>query len=337
MNNNNSIFYNPEKLISYNALLNFIIGARGCGKTYGFKKLGVNRFIKSSEQFVYIRRYNSELEGTNLNHFFDPLIRNHEFDDYALTVKNRTFMIDDCEAGFAMNLSTARTLKSNEYTGVKTIIFDEFLIDRGSLHYLPNEVFEFLDIIETIARLRDIRVFCLGNAITKFNPYFSFFNISMPYGSAFKTFKDGLIAIEIVNNEAYRDKKNNSRFGRLVAGTPYGNYAVENKFKNDDPQFLRKKSGNCHNYSVLVINGLKVGVWQDNKANWYISEDFDPSNPCLFACDFKSHDEKTILINARRSPWFGPVLSAYKVGKLFFESEKVKNPVIQLLEKCLHG
>ncbi len=57
------------------------------------------------------------------------------------------------------------------------------MIDKGSYHYLQNEVTQLLDVIETVARLRDIRVIFLGNAISITNPYFTYFNLSLPYNS----------------------------------------------------------------------------------------------------------------------------------------------------------
>ena len=52
-------------------------------------------------------------------------------------------MIDERIAGYGMTLSTAQQLKSSNFPKVKTIIFDEFLIEPGQGHYIKNEVFSF--------------------------------------------------------------------------------------------------------------------------------------------------------------------------------------------------
>ena len=63
-----------------------------------------------------------------------------------------------------MTLSTAQDLKGSNFPNVTTLIFDEFIIEEGQKkYYLHNEVFVFLNLIETIARMRDVRVFLLGN------------------------------------------------------------------------------------------------------------------------------------------------------------------------------
>lgn len=59
-----------------------------------------------------------------------------------------------------MTLATAQDLKGTNFDKVKTIIFDEFIIETGQRKtYLNDEVFTFLNLLETIARMRDVRVF----------------------------------------------------------------------------------------------------------------------------------------------------------------------------------
>ena len=50
-----SIYYSYDKLLSYNALLNLVIGERGVGKTYGAKKYVIKRYKKHHKQFAYLR------------------------------------------------------------------------------------------------------------------------------------------------------------------------------------------------------------------------------------------------------------------------------------------
>ena len=83
-------------MLSYNAILNFIIGERGVGKTYGAKKHVVNRFIKKGEQFVYLRRYKTELKdsvGSKMKpKFFNQIV--DEFPDHELSNSADTMYID---------------------------------------------------------------------------------------------------------------------------------------------------------------------------------------------------------------------------------------------------
>ncbi len=333
------MFYDYSKLLSYGALISFIIGERGVGKTYGAIKYVINNFLKTGNQFVYVRRYATELE-TSAPKFFDAIIENNEFEGHEFKVKTSKkltrFYIDGEICGYALPLSTAMILKSTSFAKVKTIIFDEFIIATGTYHYLKNEVHHFLDLIETIARLRDIRVFCLANALTISNPYFNYWNLSLPYKSDFKTFRNGLIVVNYIRNEEYRKAKKASRFGQLIEGTEYGKYAIDNEFLLDDKNFIQKRPSFCTQYSTIIINNKNFGVWRDKRHDMiYISQDYDPTNPCCFAIDIKSHDEHTILVNARNSPWFKIVIDAYRMGLLRFENQNIKNEVMTIVNKII--
>ena len=62
------MYWDIGKPLSYNALFNFIVGARGTGKTYGFKQWAIKDFLKTGAQFVYVRRYKQEMK--DIKNFF---------------------------------------------------------------------------------------------------------------------------------------------------------------------------------------------------------------------------------------------------------------------------
>ena len=55
-----NIYYNFNRLMSYNGLFNFVLSPRGNGKSYGAKERVIKNFIKNKEQFIYVRRYKTE-------------------------------------------------------------------------------------------------------------------------------------------------------------------------------------------------------------------------------------------------------------------------------------
>ena len=72
-----SKWWDINKILSYNKLLNFVVGLRGGGKTYGSKKKVIQNFIRKHKQFVYIRRYKSEMRlqmGISLEQLEQSLI-----------------------------------------------------------------------------------------------------------------------------------------------------------------------------------------------------------------------------------------------------------------------
>lgn len=341
----NKIYWDIYKMLSYNALMYYVLGERGVGKSYGTKEYVASHFIKTGKQFVYLRRYKTELQEAMMKGsnpiFFSQIEKSPKLKGHTLTNKKDTMYIDKKVCGYAIPLSTANILKSATFEKVDTIIFDEFIIDKGSYHYLQNEVIQLLDIIETIARLRDIKIIFLGNAISITNPYFTFFNITLPYNSEFKICKkdkDGnpLIVINYIKNLQYREIKKATRFGQLIDNTEYGKYAIDNEFLRDSKAFISKKSKESKFYFIIIINKKKYGVWVDyQNTNMYISNDYDPLCPVIFSFNTEDHDENTLLIRTRSSPFFKSVIEHYRLAKLFFENQKLKNEVMTIITRYL--
>lgn len=336
-----SFYYNFDKLFSYNALINIVIGERGVGKSFNAKVAVLKNFLKSGEQFIYLRRYKTELDSALVT-FFDDLQANGYFEDNVLKVKKSkmltTFTCDGEICGYAVPLSTANILKSTAFPKVKTIIFDEFILDvaSGTYKYMKNEPQMLLDVMETVFRLRDGRVLMLGNYINFFGcPYVAYFDLDLPYNSEFRTFKDGAIVVNYIKNQAYRDAKNQSRFGKLIEGTVYGDYAINNQSLRENTVFIGKRPANSKFYVHLIVNGSHYGVWSGIDGYLYISDKYDPSVSQKYACDFDDHTEQTIFLNMRENWYLKYCLKAYKQGWLKFENQKIKSDIISLFNKCI--
>ena len=333
----NNIWYDYAPVLSYGkAMFIFIIGERGVGKTYGSKKWCINKFLKKNKQFIYLRRYKTELKESagDTDKFFKALY--NEFPDHQFAINGNKIMCDKKVMGYTMALSTSNILKSTSFDGVDTIIFDEFIIDKGCYHYLSNEVEQMLDLVETVARLRNIRVIFLGNAISITNPYFLYFKLSLPYNSDIKTFKDGLIVVNYIKNEKYRKVKHESNFGKLIEGTAYSRYAIDNEFLRDSKAFIKKKNKDVHFFFILIYKKYNIGFWLDHKtSDIYVSYDIDPQCPIRFVVNTDDHDEQTILLALRTSMYFKAVITKFRQGKLYFENQELKGIVMQILQNHL--
>ena len=325
------MYYNIQKILSYNAFINILIGERGVGKTYSVSKFITKKFIDKKDEFVYIRRYKTELSKSTRK-FFDALIKNNEFKDHSLYTKGSTFYIDDTPCGYSIPLTSAQSMKSVNFSNVKYIIFDEFILEESNSHYLKNEVEVFLGLVETVARMRDVKIFLLGNAVTEFNPYFLFFNITMPYNTDIKTYKDGLILVQYMNNTEYREKKKETKFGRLIAGTEFENYAVNNSFRLENNDFIERKTGNSRFSFAMKYKDNIIGTWIDyNNGKIYLSFDYD-KNGCLFACTNNDHSPNTMLLSvAKKYKGFRLFIDNYKLGNVYFENPKIKSISLEIL------
>ena len=328
------MWYDYAKILTYNAFMNYLIGERGVGKTYGASKFCINRFINKDEEFVYIRRFKSDLQKS-LPKFFEAITKNNEFPEHELATKGSKFYIDNKICGYGIALTSAQSLKSTNFSKVKTIIFDEFIIEEGSQYYLKNEVETFLGLIETIARMRDVRIFMLGNAYTITNPYFIYFDINLPYNSDIKTYKNGLILIQYMNNQEYREAKAKTKFGQLTEGTEYSKYANENNFRLDNNNFIEKKTGNSKCSFGIKYKDNVFGVWFDfNEGKIFVSKDINSTQ--IFACTLNDHTPNTMLLSAIKDyNCWKTFIKNYKLGNVYFDNIKTKNLVQELLKLCL--
>lgn len=336
-----SMFYNLDKLYSRDFLIGFVLGERGCGKTYASKLAMLKHFLKTGEQFIYLRRYKTELD-TALATFWSDLQENGDFDDLDLDVRKSKMLnkltVDGKVCGYAIPLSTANILKSTGFPKVKTIIFDEFLLDSagGTYKYLKNEATLFLDVYETVFRLREGKAILLGNTIAPHSsPLFAYFNLELPEnGQEFRTFKDGAIVVQYVRNLEYREAKKKSRFGQLIQDTEFGRYAIDNVALRENNYFIQQRPSKCSYQTTIIINGTNFGLWNGSDGCLYVSNKYDPNSE-KYAFDFNDHTDSTVFDYTRHNLYINLMIKAYKRGWLKFESQKIKANVCSLLNKCI--
>lgn len=322
---NNSIYYNIAGLLSQRCVFNFVIGNRGGGKTFGGKKLVINRFRRSGAQFVWVRRYRTEID--TLSDFWADI--RPFFPELELTQKGQELYINGELAGFLIALSTSMQLKSVAFPNVKTVIMDEFIIDKGRINYLRNEVHVFMELFETIARMRsNVTAIFFGNAISIVNPYFDFFKVTPELGRRY-TKKNG-ICIEFYFNEEYIAKKESTAFGQLIKSTSYGEYNMRNKFLRDSDSFIESRpvTANAKLFQ-FIFDGERYALWQDYKyQRFYIDRSFEAnfgefrtyvSNPI----DMDDND-KSMIIFKKNNALAKRLAILIERGDLFFCDQSAK-------------
>lgn len=319
-----SIYYNPNKMLSYNRLMNFVIGARGIGKSYSMKKYPINRFLKHGEQFIYIRRYKEELK--KISQYFSDV--SHEFPENNFEVKGREFYCDGNLMGWAIPLSQWQKEKSNSYPDVTTIIFDEFIRQKDTSRYLPNEVEALLNLVDTVIRDRDnARVICLSNAVTITNPYFVYFKITPDVNKRYNAYKDKQVLIEIPDSKDFSDHRKQTKFGQLISNTNYGDMALNNEFTEDSSVFIERRSKESKFKFSIVYKGSTYGIWLDIKQGlMYMSTQHDPDSRHVFSLSLNDLNDKNMYMKNYRSNYhLKNMVDFFKLGAMRFDSQGVKN------------
>lgn len=268
-------WFTPNELLTYNCIFNFIVGDRGGGKSFGTLEFCIKQYLKHKKEFIYLRRYETELEDS-LPTLFDAIIKEGKFKDHNLYVKGNKLYCDDSVMGYAVALSTSMKRKSVNYSNVHYIIFEEFMVDGVTSRYLGSgdkEVAIFENFYETVDRLRDeTRVFFLANAFSMVNIYFTRYKIRLQ--QPYKTYnKLGHIMVCIWQDESYRKAKRKTKFYDIVKGTEFAAHAYGNKFYLDSTHFIKQKTPESEFHFAVVYMGKTYGVWADwNKGCYYVSK-----------------------------------------------------------------
>ena len=317
---------------------------RGGGKTYGSLKYCVEQFIKNERkgikwQFMYVRRMKAELDKLTTmrnGRLFNAVQK--EFPEASLKAESNTLYCNGKVMGYSQSLSTASILKSDAFPFVKVIIFDEFIIDnRGTYHYLKDEVTKFLDLYETVARGRDVIVLFLSNAVTVTNPYFDYFHLNKPANGDIQRFgKSKEILVQNFVSPALSTAKKQSRFGQIIDGTEYSDYAYDNEWLLDNEDFIARKPQRCEYFLTLLYKDGSLGIWLDNK-DWiyYVSQDVDKQWPKVYSVTTDEHKPNIMLFHAgRKLPWLKSLQDAYEMGAVRYESIKLKNWFRDIMRMC---
>lgn len=335
------MWYSSGPVLSFNKTLNFIVGNRGGGKTIDMQHLATNSYLKKGNTTIWMRRWDVELDDRFFQNFFSDPAFYLDFPDYEFRAKKSKFggtgyiKRKDSERWVPyiqfVPLSTALKHKSIPFTSVRYIVFDEFIIDQKSnMRYIKNEVFVFLEFLQSVMRLRDnVRCLFVGNSISMINPYFLHYNIKRPQ-QEFTCGPDWVV--HYYKNEEYTSKFRESRFGKLVSGTDYGNYAIENKFFRDSEVFVEYKTSNARYWFAMKYEENYISVWTDARTGiYYIDNSFDKTRIC-FALTSDDHTLNTILIN-RAKEYFPlqALVEAYKLGRVRVKDYKVQSIFLDVL------
>lgn len=265
-------FVNMNRYWSYDLYRFFVLmGGRGIGKTTGALIHAVQAWIKSGEEFVYLRRYKSEL--MKAKGVLDPLISG--VSTVGVGKGGFEYRWGNRRIGFGCTLAMQSTFKSGvDFSKVSLIIFDEAILKpRGNLRYLKDEMTEFLEFVSTVTRLRtNYRVLILGNNMDIFNPYFEYFGaprFEVEYGDR----ERGIYFEKIKNKASLMEAQEKTPLYALTKGTAYGNYHYANEVLVPETACIEPKAVKGKMAFRLVYNGKTVNVyWHDVRPHFLFCE-----------------------------------------------------------------
>lgn len=342
-------YYDLHDILSHNAMWNFIMGARGLGKTFDSLEFCINKFLHKGYQFIYLRRSEEEIKRIKPT-FFDDMAK--QFPAYEFQVEGMALQIsrkrndgkhDWKTMGFIIALSTSGNLKSVAFPDVRFIIFDEIFPNKKSNAYLSGEVWMFAEFYNTVDRYKDkTRVIALSNATSLANPYFSAYGIHMEQQhKAIQMYAKGYIAVEKADYKGFSSKVAHSRFGKfMIENNPdYAEYAINNKFQDDTKELIAplNTSKDTYNYTIETDEG-RFSIWSHLEPAtfdaYYILSDNTPEH-CRIKTTVPTRVRPDKPFLGKRDDIMKRLQTAYRCGRLNFETAELKAIFLNLFGSSL--
>lgn len=332
------------KLMSYNAILNFIIDNRDTGKSTQFKKRALQRCIKHNTMCVWLRRHKDEIKKAKKNFLNDKFFKVLEV-DYKGKFKKKDFKIKDNYAYYKKKpfvyfcaVSEAVSDKGIDAENIDTIVFDEFCVEEHRYNYYRgDEVSDFFKIFFTKKRTHadgttsNIKIFMLGNRDSYSNPYYTFFKLP-PLDIQFegiKTYKNGSIAIMQLNTDKVRDETDyDKKLKELIKGTPLDRYLHGHVINSKSIQFVQRPK-TAQIYAQFDF-GYRISLACENGKIWA----FKGLDTKRFVFTDKPNDKykRNYVIKREDMKLFATLKKAYKQNKLYYDCEHTYYHTMKILE-----
>lgn len=345
-------WYDYSKLLSYNGVYNFVVGGRGIGKTYGAKKRVISKAIKDGHEFIYLRRYKTELAASRDTFFADV---GEDFPNMEFRLHgNRAQMAESVDAdkfeseteyrkakkaqswktvGYFIALSTAQNQKSVSYPNVRAIIYDEFIIEKGNIHYLPNEHIAFNNFFSTVDRYQDkTTVLFLANSVSIMNPYFTAYDIRPDEETEFVRKADGFIVVHFPDSAEFANSIYETKFGRFIEGTEYAEYAVGNQFDDNNDSLIMVKGHKARYQFTLECKNGSFSVWYSSDNNNFFVQEKLPGRQNVYTLLPERMSEGKTLMTVRDKP-LEYLRSGFNNARVMFDRPATRNTFREIFKR----
>ena len=100
-----------------------------------------------------------------------------------------------------------------------------------------------------------------------------------------------------MQNLEFRKERKETLIGKLMEGTPYEDYAINNQIlgKNDD--FIEHKTGTSRFAFAIIYKGNTYGIWYDYKGGKvYVSQDYQKESMHIFSITKEDNKPNVIML-----------------------------------------
>lgn len=319
-------------------------GNRAAGKSYFFKRMLVDNFVKdNNKKFMVLFRKRDEMGGA-LSAFMEDIRTDECFAhllqfEYKSTTEMsgayQVWQLNGVEMAYATYMNAAEKIKRSaaRFIDTQAVFFDE--VQSEVYAYVENEVSKFISIHASIARgggkqSRYVPCYLVGNSASMANPYFTALGISERYIPEAKFIRGTGWVAEFTQNKAAEKALKESRFNIAFSKNKYIQYATENSFLLDYTNFVEKMSlTNAVFVWHFVVEEKHIGCWYLETENiFYFCTKYDPSvKPIALTKTDHSKDTLYMVVSIDR------LRQHFDRGGVRFDTLEVSNLIIDNLIK----
>lgn len=317
---------NLDRLFSFEwAQIFGVIGARGYGKTFAFKRKCVKSFLYDKKKFIILRDTTAsceELEAQNgFKAFNDIFSIVPAFKGHTYGIENHSILIDGKYAGEIMPLSTYYKYKGNAYDA-GWVLFDEF-IEESVQAYRGNRARQFANTLETIIRDKKTRVGLTANALDSGNDILELLGIHIKSGQyGFYINKEKKVVIYYApNSPEFEERKANSLSTIITQGSVLDASMNKNVFEAEGCEIFERR-GPCSIFGIYYNNDNECfRLYQGTGGDiYYVCKDIN-ANSCnylRYVFNPKQAGKNRILLDNSARAFLKRLL---QLGKVKFESQ----------------
>lgn len=340
----NKMHENIVNLMSYGAILNFIIDNRNSGKTTQFKKRALKRALKHHTLTVWCRRFENEFKECKREFLNDKFFKVLE-KDYKSKFKREDFKINGNYAYYKnipfvyfIYVAKAKADKGIDAENIDTIVYDEFMTDDAKYNYYRgDEVKDFFTIFFTKKRTHadgtqsNIYIYMLGNRDSFTNPYYTYFGLptlDLTF-TGIKMCRDGSIAVmqlntPVLENKTVYDKK----LSALLKNTSIEKYLNGGYLSSENMTFY-KTPKTAVIYAQFDF-GYSLSIYVD-KNKFYAQKSIDKKR-IVFTKKPNSKYKNNYVLDASNKKLFEKLINAYKTNQLYYDNEHTYYYTIKIFE-----
>lgn len=335
-------YFTAKYLLSKGAIFNGAFSDRSDGKTFDCKVRALENYKERGLASIYLRRYKTEITEKMYTTFFNEILEIEPYKSLyegwqfkgtkqGVYVKKKPSDKWEIIVYFIALTMTGKLKSQFEVKRIENIDFDEYVPLDG--RYAPSEMDLINEFYKSIDRDRDIvRFNFFGNKITYFCPLFDFFKVDLKLDAkeTIRLYQGGTLAIQIYVSKEHREKREKSKFNRLMKGTSYEDYnnggilnALDLKVEQHN------ENSKCFaSFKTIIGEGT---IWYNKNNDFIIS--CVTRNDMMVICDnYYNISRESILIK------FGKLASdfknMYRLGRIKFESDKAFH-IFEPILKCI--